>query len=246
MTERLFPYHLTAERAPRLGLVVLQADETIEGDFRRLVPPEVELLVSRVPSGREVTPDTLTAMADDLAGAASLFPEGSTFDALAYACTSGAAQIGPARVAELLRPVLQARAVTDPVTALIAACRKMGLGRIALLSPYTAPVSAKLRAALSQAGIETPICGSFGVAEEAIVARIASQAILDACAELVASEDVDGLFLSCTNLRVLDLIAPLETRLGMPVLSSNLVLAWHLLTLAGRDPSGFHPARLFG
>jgi maleate isomerase len=45
---------------------------------------------------------------------------------------------------------------------------------------------------------------------------------------------VDGLFLSCTNLRTLDVIAPLEEKLKMPVLSSNLVLAWHLSQIAGQ------------
>ena len=39
---------------------------------------------------------------------------------------------------------------------------------------------------------------------------------------------IDGLFLSCTNLRTLDVIAKLETETGLPVLSSNQVLAWDL------------------
>ena len=31
------------------------------------------------------------------------------------------------------------------------------------------------------------------------------------------------------------MIAPLQAELGLPVLSSNLVLAWHMLTQAGVD-----------
>ena len=43
---------------PSLGLIVLQVDETIEGDFRQMLP-HVRLYVTRVPSGAEVTPEDL-------------------------------------------------------------------------------------------------------------------------------------------------------------------------------------------
>ena len=43
----------------------------------------------------------------------------------------------------------------------------------------------------------------------------------------------------------MDLIAPMEAELGLPVLSSNLVLAWHLAQLSG-DPRALQgPGRLF-
>ena len=90
-----FSYALEGRRATRLGLIVLQSDETIEVDFRRLLPAAAKLLVSRVPSGTEVTPETLGAMEGRLTEAASLFPRGLAFDALGYGCTSAAAQIGP-------------------------------------------------------------------------------------------------------------------------------------------------------
>ena len=57
---------------------------------------------------------------------------------------------------------------------------------------------------------------------------------------------MDGLFLSCPNLRTLDVIEPLEEVLGKPVLGSNQVLAWHLLQAAGLSPEQHAPGRLFG
>jgi len=58
---------------------------------------------------------------------------------------------------------------------------------------------------------------------------------------LVDQVEVDAIFLSCTNLRTLDVIAPIEERIGKPVLSSNLVLSWHMCRLAqiGQMPEGF-------
>lgn len=244
MTGGRFAHRLTAGRPTQVGLIVLQADETIELDFRRLFPLDVELFVTRVPSGEEVTPETLAAMEDLLAEAAALFPRSARFSAVGYACTSGSAQIGAGRVAELVRSVTETAVVTNPLSALVAACRALGTTRLGLLSPYVADVSDRLREALRAEGIETPVFGSFEVAEEARVVRIDADSIRAAASSLAKQGGIDGLFLSCTNLRTLDLIPDLEASLGMPVLSSNQVLGWHLLGLAGA-PAQFAPGRLF-
>lgn len=238
------PYTLGPVPGPRLGLVVLQADETIEGEMRRLWPAGAELLVTRVPSGAAVTPGTLAAQEARLTDAAALFPEGIAFDAVAYACTSGAAEIGSAAVAAKVRAGTRAAHVTDPLRALVAACGWLGLRRIALLSPYTADVSARLRDRLASAGIATPRFASFEVAEEASVVRIDGPSLAGAARDLAAQGGIDALFLSCTNLRTLDIIAPLEAETGLPVLTSNGVLAWHLSRLSGQPLASGLPGRL--
>lgn len=86
---------------------------------------------------------------------------------------------------------------------------------------------------LADAGVLTPVFGSFDEAEEARVVRIDSASVYAAAVDLMQDAEVDGLFLSCTNLRTLDVIKPLEEVLGLPVLSSNLVMGWHLASLAG-------------
>ncbi|WP_375173036.1 aspartate/glutamate racemase family protein [Pseudooceanicola sp.] len=232
MSAHLFPHSLSADQPVQLGLVVLQADETIEPDMRRLFGREAEVLVTRIASGEEVTPETLAAMETHLGQSASLLPGGARFSALAYACTSGAAQIGPARVAEILRAETGVAQITDPVSALTAACSALGVTRLGLLSPYVAEVSDRIRTVLAEAGIATPVFGSFNVAEEARVVRIAPASIRDAAVSLAQEGGIEALFLSCTNLRTLDLIEELEARTGLPVLSSNQVLAWHLARCA--------------
>ncbi len=114
-----------------------------------------------------------------------------------------------------------------------------------LLSPYVAPVSRRLQDALSDFGIATPLFGSFEVADEAPVVRSASASIEKAASVLMDGSDVDALFISCTNLRTLDVIAPLEARLGKPVLSSNQVLAWDMLRKAGAQVAPDAAGRLF-
>jgi maleate isomerase len=79
--------------------------------------------------------------------------------------------------------------------------------------------------------VATPVFGSFSEGIEEKVVRIDGLSIINAALDLCKDADVDGLFLSCTNLRTLDVIAPLEVALDIPVLSSNLVLGWHLCQL---------------
>ena len=230
-----FDYTLAGPIGTRatLGLVVLQTDETIEHDFRRSVPlDQVSLYVSRVPSGTDVTPETLAAMEAALPAATRLFPP-LAFDVVGYGCTSGTAVIGPDQIAAQVRQGCSARHVTEPLSALIALCRARGVTQLAFLSPYVDNVSATLRGALSASGVHTPVFGSFNEAEETKVAKISEQSLYEAAMELGADHQAQAVFLSCTNLRTLDVIPRIERDLGKPVFSSNMALAWHMAQLAG-------------
>lgn len=224
----------------RFGLVILQADEVIEGEFPKLLAPllatgGLRLHVSRVASGHELTPETLAAMEAALPAAVGLLPHESPFDVIAYACTSGATVIGEARVAEIIRGVRPGAAVSDPLTAAKAAFAALGVRRLGFVTPYVAAVSTAMRDNLAAAGIETVSFGSFEVAVEGIVARMTPDSILDAVVAVGSSAACEGVFAACTNLRMAGVIEEAETRLGKPVISSNQVLAWHMLRLAGNN-----------
>jgi maleate isomerase len=233
-------YRLTDRIGSRatLGLIVLQTDETLEQDFRRMfTAPDVALYVSRVPSGAEVTPGTLAAMADELPRAAGLLPPSLGYDAVGYGCTSGATVIGPDRVAELVRGAAAVREVTNPLSAVMAGFGALGVRRIGMVTPYIQSVTAPLRAALEARGIEVVRCVSFEEAEEARVARIDPASIREA-AIAAGQGNAGAVFVSCTNLRTLDVIEGIEAELGRPVISSNQALGWHMARLAGTACDG--------
>ena len=238
-------YELTTERQMQLGLVVLQSDETLEYDMRRLLPEDAELLVSRVASGTELSTDMIAAMEGRLTDAANLLPRDAVISAVGYGCTSASAQIGSARVAELIKRGVPTPHVTDPAAALIAACRALGISRIGLVSPYIASISDRLRTVISDAGITVAQFGSFNEPIEGNVVRITAQSLRDAAMTMAKDQTCEGVFLSCTNLRTLDVIEDIEQAIGKPVLSSNQVLAWHMLRLAKKAPAQTAPGRLW-
>lgn len=230
-----FSYSMISTEAakPVIGMIVLQTDETLETDLRRsFTPEECDILVARIASETEVSRDSLSAMEGRLTQTAALFPAGLSLNAVGYGCTSATSVIGPEKVHDLIRAGCDCRTITEPVTALLHACSKRGISRIAFLSPYVESVSARLREVLAEGGLASPVFGSFDEAEEAKVARIDEQSLFDAAVELATASSVEGIFLSCTNLKTLDVLPRIEAATGKPALSSNSALIEHLRELA--------------
>jgi maleate isomerase len=221
-------FELEAHRPKQVGIIALQADESLEPDLRRMMPDSVEYLVSRVPSDTIVSRDTLRAMEGRIADAARLFPKGANLSAVAYGCTSASAEMGAQRIGELVRQGATTPHVTQPLSAVIAACAHLGVRRIGVVSPYVEAVSDKLRQELTEAGLEVTAFASFEEAEEHRVVRISQASVLEAAMDMGRNDLCDAVFLSCTNLRTLDVIEVAEAGMGKPVLSSNQALIWHL------------------
>jgi maleate isomerase len=227
-----------------LGLVVLQADETLEQDFRRLFPDrDIAIYTSRIPSGDDLTTDSIAAMEAELPRGAGLLPRAARFDAVGYGCTSGTTMIGAEAVARMLRHGVETPMVTDPLTAALAALRALDVQRLGLVTPYVESIATPVRDAFVQAGFAVGETLTFGEKVEARVARIAPASIK--AAARAAAKGAQAVFLSCTNLRTLDIIDDLEAELGLPVISSNQVLAWHMAEATAAPHASDAPGRLF-
>jgi len=228
------PYTLDEDdpQTPPLGLIVLQVDETIEPEFSAYFSDRKNpLFVTRIPSGIEVTPESLAEMEEALPAAARLLPSARPFRVVGYGCTSASSVIGSERVEELVKQSCNTKEVTNPLRAATACAADLGVSKFALLSPYVEEVNAPLRAAFSENGITMDVFGTFGQAEEAKVARISVQSVIEAATKLGSDPSVEAVFLSCTNLRTIEAIPEIRKRIGKPVLSSNQSLAWHMCRL---------------
>ncbi len=215
-----------------MGLIVLPADETLENEMRALLPEaDVALYHSRISMPPEVTAETLAAMGAALPSAVAMLPE-SPLDVIGYGCTSGATVIGPEGVRARVNKVHPEARVTDPITATLAACRALGLRRLGFVTPYVESVSEAMRALLIESGLEIAGFASFEEGDDRVVARITPESILSAIEIVAGMADCDGVFVSCTNLRVAGIADAAERRIGRPVISSNLALGWHMRALA--------------
>lgn len=233
------------ERA-RLGLLVLESDQTMEWEFRDLTHlPGVSVYHARLKNDVTVTPDTLAAMERQLPVAARLLPEYLGLSAIGYGCTSGATIIGEERVAEIIASVHPGVPATNPLTAAKAAFAALGVSRLGLLTPYTPDVTEAMQARFDKAGISVRVVGSFYENSDEVVGRVDAASILKGAISVGSSDDVDGVFISCTSLRACLAIPEAERVLNKPVTASNHAMAWHLLRLAGIADVNAQTGRLF-
>ncbi|MFK7941131.1 MAG: aspartate/glutamate racemase family protein [Roseovarius sp.] len=237
-------YKLDDVTAPRLGMVVLSTDETLEDEARSVLEGHsARLMHSRIYSAPKVTQDSLKAMEALMPASAELLPEG--LDAIAYGCTSASVLMGPDAVARQIHKVQPGVPVTNPISAVVSALEHLGASKIALVTPYSSDVARPMRDFLQRAGIETVSEAGFNEEIDTRVARISEASTLNAILETGRAEGVQAVFASCTNLRALGIIEQAEAELGVPVISSNLALVWDLLRKAGVDATGWGPGRLF-
>ena len=237
----------------RIGLVVLENDQTVEAELRGLWPDGVTAFVTRIPMEDQVTPETLLAMEERIPAAAGLLPSTFGFDAIGYGCTSAATLIGEDGVDAAIRRAHPEVPNTNPMAAAVAAIGALGAVRIGVVTPYSAEVTAGIVGHLTRKGLAVAVVGSFLEESDSVVARITEESVAAAVIQLVASDQaraepvretgaararggaggLDAVFVSCTSLRALGIVEDLEADLGIPVVSSNLAFGWHLLRLAG-------------
>ncbi len=218
----------------RIGVIVLSNDQTLEHEFRTVLPADgVALYQTRVFCDARVTPETLSAMAPRIGPAVELLVPGLPLDVVGFGCTSASMVLGEEEIFARIRDVRADVACTTPVTGAFAAFAALGVRRVAVLTPYRRDVNEAVRSYLGARGIAVPVFGSFNEEDDNIVGRIDPASVRRAVLEIGARGDVDGVFVSCTSLRLVEIVADLEAGLGKPVTSSNHAMIWHCLRLAG-------------
>ncbi|MEM7223199.1 MAG: Asp/Glu racemase [Pseudomonadota bacterium] len=221
-----------------IGLIALASDCVIEPELRRFLPPDegIGLYVNRIPMPRVANVETLGGMARDITETTRGLMPDDKLDVIAFGCTSGTMTIGAEGVAERIRAARPAVACSDPVSASLKGLRALGCRRIALLTPYVDEVNEVVGSYVAGQGFEIALKGSFKQAGDPEICRVPPNDIFRAGLEL-GSGEVDGLFVSCTALRVSPVLAELEAAIGKPVVASNQALAWDCLRQAGvTDP----------
>lgn len=219
----------------RIGMIGLASGMTTEREMHQLVAQNgVLLLTTRVQDSNTVSLANLAAMKSDLTRAAGTILPGERLDVIAYGCTSGAIAIGETAVAEHIQSVRPGIRVTNQFRGAVIALRTLGAHRIALVSPYTLPVTTEMRKHLEAEGFRVVHAVAFGLELGSEICGVTADTIL---AETVAADgpEVDALFICCGGLRTLGIIEEAERRLAKPVVSSNQALGWHALRLAGID-----------
>lgn len=218
----------------RIGLVALATDVNSETELRRMAPPGVEIFTNRIENANPVAIANLCAMAGDVTRAARGILPGNRIDVMAFGCTSGTIAIGESEVTRLIQAARPGVPCTNPIAATLAALTVLGAHRISVLTPYTVPVNQAIAAHLGAKGLEVLSIAGFDLDQDDAMTAVTPAAILAAAIEC-CHPAADLLFVSCTALRVAEVLDEMEQCLARPVVASNQALLWHALRLIGND-----------
>jgi maleate isomerase len=229
-----------------IGLIVLASDQTMEHEFRQLVHvPGVAVYHSRLWNDVTITPETLRAIGDRIAPATRLILPGMKVDVVAFGCTSASMELGEEEVFRQIRSVRPKVHCTTPVTAAFAAFEALSARRIGVLTPYPPEVNENVRAYITRRGADVVAFATFDKRDDREAARIDPESVLAGVRALASSAHLDAVFVSCTSLRLTEVVEAAEEVAGVPVTSSDHAMAWHCLRLAGVTEAVPGAGRLF-
>lgn len=208
-------------------IVVPENNTTMELEISALCPALAPIPVARVKRpARTLQLEDLPAYADATMDAVEPFVA-EPWDLVIYGCTAAGFLGGPdsnAHMVESLRERTGA-VVVSTAGAMIGALRGAGVSETAVVTPYLQPVNDGLRDYLELSGIQVETLNSFFCKTAAELGAITEDQVLELARRTVTSRS-KSLFVACSQLPTLNVVAQLRAEFGIPVWSSIQATAW--------------------
>ncbi len=232
---------LTHSKSPRpekthIGLVQLSTDHSLEADWTKLVGSSALVFSSRVYYSSLMTPQALKDIAKGITEAANLIATGLKMDVMAFGCTSASMVIGSKEIAKLLTVNCPDIPATNPWLAAKTALRHLNIEKVSIFSPYPTEVNYPLYQKLRDEKFDIPAIGALRIQNDTDITRVSLDSMVKGVEKILNHAKTDAIFMSCTNLRILDHLEKLESIFGLPIICSNQAMFWHAMTLAGKPP----------
>lgn len=230
-----------ADTVPVLGLIFPVSNRGIPEEGIAMYGDRLRFVVTGLPLER-MTPEGYDAVIDLIPDAAEeLVVQGA--EAIELTGTSLTFYKGEAFNQQLRETVTAASGLpaTTMSNGVIEGLKAVEAKRVAVATAYNDEVNGRLRAFLLEHGLEPLAVTGLGIEAVADIDRVTQNDLLEFGARVHASApEADSLLVSCGGFRTLELIAPLEARTGVPVISSMPHGLWagaRLVGLSGAAPS---------
>ena len=220
---------------PRIGLIALSTDFTIEQDYRNICHQlPVDIFVNRIPFENPLNHENYLKMANHISDVSAQILPSEDLDIIAYGCTSGTIAIGADRIKQEVNNSKPNAKVTTPITAAIKAFNYLGIKKIAVLTPYPKDVNETVFNYLNENNLTIDSFNSFNLEYDSEIAQVSLESLQKQIAKIDLS-NVDGLFVSCTALKILDVLDKIEELQNTTIISSNQAIIWDCLRSVGID-----------
>jgi maleate isomerase len=224
---------------PKFGLIVPSSNTTMESEFWRMVSAWATVHTARMRI-QDIAIHDLERMEEQTIEAALRLSDAHV-DIIGYGCTSGSLFKGGDHFREIEENISAATGIPSVTTAgaVVNALDKLGLTKLSVASPYTDEINALIRSFLEEHNKTVIAIKGLNIVDNNEVGLKKPQEAFDLAKEAfgLAKEanrtDTEGVFISCTNFRTIEIIEPLEKELGVPVVSSNTATLWAMMKKIG-------------
>lgn len=219
----------------RIGLIYPFGGWVMEPEFYRMAPPGVMTLTARVPLAA-ATVEALTEMAES--PEVERCTEGLSTAPVQVICfggTSASFLYGPGGDQKLLERMAKVSGgipVTTTSSASVRALKALDVHRIVFVGPYLEDVTERGRQFFEASGFKVLNAVGMGLDHDRTIGQVSLEQVYH-LAKGGDRPEAEAVFISCTGLRTIGVLAALEHDLRKPVVSANQASFWDCLRLAG-------------
>jgi arylmalonate decarboxylase len=225
-----------AGKVPVLGLIFPPANRGVPEEGVAMYGDKLKFVVTGLGVER-MTPDGFEAVLPKIPAAAEkLAAEGA--EAIELTGTSLTFYKGEAFNQKLRETVTKASGLkaTTMSNGVIDGLRAVGAKRVAVATAYNDDVNERLHAFLIEHGLAPVVVKGLGIEAMTDVDKVTQNDLIEFGARVRAmAPDADSLLVSCGGFRTLEIIAPLEAKTGVPVISSMPHGLWAGARLVGMN-----------
>ena len=207
----------------RVGLIVPSTNTVMEPDLYRHLPAGATVHTSRMLLEGSVTIEAEELMLDVYLPECARQIGTLKPDVVVFGCTSAGALRGPAYEQELAGEISQATgAPTITIMgAVVDELNRLGVGSVAVLTPYSEEINDTIKESLETSGFTVPHINGMDVKGAFNIAAVTPEEIVDYVREELAGVQSDCLFVSCANLKSVDVLEQIREVACRPVVTSN-------------------------
>jgi len=219
---------------PVVGLIFPPANYALPPEARKMYPSGVGFLAEGVGLER-MTPEGYDQVVDKIVPTAVKMAKAGA-NAISVMGTSLTFYKGAAFNEQLKNSISKATGLrsTTMSTAIVEGLRTMGGRRVAVATAYNEVVNQRLRVFLQESGFEVLTVKGLGIERFEDSPPVTQDGLLKFSAGVFESAPkADSLLVSCGALKTLEILAPLEQRCKVPVVSSLPHAFWASVRLVG-------------